>query len=339
LKDNLNILICPLDWGLGHAGRMLPLATRLIESGHKIFFASGRDLITFLKHEMPDADFIDFPGFRPVYSSFLPQYAAILLQLPVIIYHIIKEHHSIKGIIRKYDIDVVISDNRFGLWNRKVRSVYVTHQVRIPFPHGFKWMEPAGIFLHNLVLKKYDYCLIPDLPGEVNLSGKMSHGLKLPSNIRFIGILSRFIKNDQITTESKTIIILSGPEPQKSILRRNLLKTRMPGESFVILDGRPVNEMKENICGSRRIIARAGYSTIMELVSMGCTALLIPTPGQTEQEYLARYLSSKGWFTMIRQNNIGRNSFEFTGSIPGSCEITECSLKLLDSAINEITTF
>ena len=267
----------------------------------------------------------------------------------------------LKRIIRENKIDIVISDNRFGLWNRNIKTVYVTHMPLIPFPKLFKSFEFIGILLHRVIIKKYSLCFIPDLPGEINLSGRLSHGIKLPDNVRFTGILSRFMTKENISEESTpkfshNTVILSGPEPQKGILKNKLtaiLKDQLP--VTVILEGKPLNkgetagsgniifynhlpaaEMKVMITGSETIIARSGYTTIMELISLNCRAILIPTPGQTEQEYLAEYLSERGWFTFIRQSELKEIIPDAPLESIKTCEILESSSILLSEALKEL---
>ncbi|HKK41968.1 MAG TPA: hypothetical protein VJ963_06140, partial [Bacteroidales bacterium] len=165
-----NILICPLEWGLGHAARMIPMVQELRNKGYNILIGSGEEHLAMFREEFADIKFIRFPGFRTGYSRFLPQYLHMLLKTPWLLYHSVKEHYGLKHIIREYNIDIVISDNRFGLWNKDITTVYVTHMPRIPFPVMFRFLEFTGIFLHRLVIKRYTFCLIPDLPGEENLS-------------------------------------------------------------------------------------------------------------------------------------------------------------------------
>ncbi len=308
---------------------MIPVARRLLEMNNKVFIASGNEHLSLFRNELPGLSFIKFPGFKPGYSRFLPQYFYLLFKIPLLFYHIILEHHKIKKIIKEHDIDILISDNRFGLWNTEITSVYVTHMPLIPLPKAVQFMESIGVILHRLIIKKYSFCFIPDLPGDLNLSGRLSHGIKLPDNIRYIGILSRFAGSDQSHDEihvnfQHNTVILSGPEPQREILKQKLISVLKDQDPpTVIFEGKPgtsvetgrkgniifyshlpSSRMKEILSGSKYIIARSGYSTLMELVSVNCTALIVPTPGQTEQEYLAEYLSEKGWFHTIAQNKI-----------------------------------
>ncbi len=329
MNKTLNILICPLEWGLGHAARMIPLARKLREMNNNIIIGSGKEHISLIQNELPGLSYISFPGFKPGYSRFLPQYMSLLFKTPVLLYHIILEHYRLKRIIRELAVDIIISDNRFGLWNNKITSVYVTHMPLIPFPKFLKFLEPLGVLIHRIIINKYTFCFIPDLPGDLNLSGRLSHGIKLSDNLRYIGILSRFDYSDQSLIENTiefrhNTVILSGPEPQREILKQKLVALLRDKEPMtVILEGKPGKtegierdgnitfynhlpafRMKAMIAGSENVIARSGYTTIMELVSLNCTALLIPTPGQTEQEYLAEYLSEMGWFCTLSQNEL-----------------------------------
>ena len=341
---------------------MIALAEKLQGPDQNIIFGAGEKQLAFIRSELPGIACLSFPGFQPVYSEYLPQYIVILIQLPVLIYHIIREHFILKKLIALHSIDMVISDNRFGLWNKNIRTVYITHQPGIAFPPFFSILEFIGVYLHRKIIRRYSLCFIPDLPGEPNLTGRLSHGLKLPDNVRFIGILSRFSGGDQSHNfpEHKTgiiTVILSGPEPQRGILEKKLtdiLKKR--GQGAVILGGKPHEnirtevsgniiyyshtsrrEMQEIISGSDMIIARAGYTTIMELVSLNCSAVLIPTPGQTEQEYLATRLSHMGWFTHIPQKKLN-GTIHFDAVIPDRFEnIIEQSRELLDKALKEIS--
>jgi hypothetical protein len=340
---------------------MIPVARKLREMNHNVIIASGEEHLSLFRNELPGLNYITFRGFSPGYSRILPQYFFLLFKIPSLIYHIIAEHHRLKKIIKEESIDIVISDNRFGLWNRKITSVYVTHMPLIPFPKFFKFLEPVGVLIHRIIIKKYSLCFIPDLPGDLNLSGRLSHGVSLPGNTRFIGILSRFVFPEKSRSENPVrfphnTVILSGPEPQKGILKLKLMRLLKDAQpETIIFEGKPGKSgeitrtgnitlyshlpsfrMKEIIEESENIITRSGYSTIMDLASLNCSALLIPTPGQTEQEYLGEYLSGKGWFYTLSQDAIG-SGIAFPKKdelIPA--EINRQSSLLLSEAINEL---
>jgi UDP:flavonoid glycosyltransferase YjiC (YdhE family) len=361
LKKNKNILICPLEWGLGHATRMIPVAAELLRNKHNVIFASGEEHLSLMRNELPECTYLSFPGFKPNYSRHLPQYISILLKIPLLAYHIVQEHIRLKNIIRKYSIDIVISDNRFGLWNRNIKTVYITHMPLIPFPSRMRFLEPLGVFIHRWIIRKYDLCFIPDIPGVKNLSGRLSHGVSLPENVRFIGILSRFTSITALSSDipdfKYNTIILSGPEPQKEILKQKLIRLFIDKEPVTImLEGKPgkpeesgrigniilynhlpSKKMKSIISGSEGIISRSGYTSIMDLLSLNCRALLIPTPGQTEQEYLAEYMSEQGYFSSIRQNDL-KQGLEFPDKkSSNSDEMVNESRRLLRLALDEMS--
>jgi len=355
-----NILICPLEWGLGHAGRMIPLARRLQARNYNVITGAGKDHQALFRKEVPGLTYIDFPGFRPGYSRYLPQYICLLMKTPVLFYHIVAEHVKLKRIIRDFKIDLVISDNRFGLWSRRVKSVYVTHLPVIPLPDNLRFLEWTGILFHRFFIKKYSLCFIPDLPGDHNLSGRLTHQVKLEANTRFIGILSRFsempIVDDKKFRFPHNTVIMSGPEPQRGILRKKLADILEHMElPTVILEGKPgtpdvtsrsgniisfnhlpSDEMRDIITGSTSIITRPGYTSVMELISLNCSAMLVPTPGQTEQEYLARYLSAKGWFSFVSQKRLDKSITLPTVKATWTSEIIDESRELLEKALDEL---
>ena len=346
---------------MGHAARMIPLARKLQEMNNNVIIASGEEHLSLFRNELPGLSYINFPGFKPGYSRFLPQYLSLLFKIPVLLYHIISEHRRLKRLIPEYAVDIVISDNRFGLWNNKVTSVYITHMPLIPLPKLFKFLEPSGVLLHREIIKRYSFCFIPDLPNDLNLSGRLSHGIKLPHNVRYIGILSRFTGMEQSLAENPVkfhhnTVILSGPEPQREMFRQELvtlLKDKKP--PTIIFEGKPEKigeiarhanitfyghlpafRMKEIIDSSDCIISRSGYSTIMDLVSLNCTALIIPTPGQTEQEYLAAYLSEKGLFHTVSQSEIKDGVSLLLNKTVRQVEINRQSSILLTKALKEL---
>ena len=360
MKEGINILICPLEWGLGHAARMIPIARKLLELNNNVFIGAGEKHLALFRVEMPDLRLISFPGFSPGYSRYLPQYIFLLLKTPLLLYHIIAEHYRLKKIVRDYKIGIVISDNRFGLWDRNITSVYVTHMLRIPLPKHLRLLESIGMTLHRYVIKNYSLCFIPDLPGDLNISGRLSHGIKMPGNARYIGLLSRFTSGNtkQINPFDypHNTVILSGPEPQRSILKQKLTKALSQKEPpTVMLEGKPGKDessekkgniifynhlpsgkMKALIESGNYIISRSGYTTIMDLVSLGRTALLIPTPGQTEQEYLAEYLVEKGWFETINQDAISDEIILTAKDKTWPGDMMEKSKILLDNALSEL---
>jgi hypothetical protein len=360
LHEVKNILICPLEWGLGHAGRMIPVAAELLASGNNVFTGSGKEHADLFRNELDGLKYIHFPGFRIKYSRWLPQYVKIILSTPSFIYHILREHRLLKKIIKEYRIDIVISDSRLGLWNKGITTVFVTHMMRVPYPNALRFLENRGHPLMRYLLSKFDFCYIPDLPGETNLSGKLSHDVDYPRNTRFIGILSRFGREPAEPAAGSEkyycTVILSGPEPQRSMLRQKVTGIlARSGKPSVILEGRPTEkteiitrgelifishlparEMRKTILSSEHIITRSGYTTLMELLTIGRSALIIPTPGQAEQEYLADLMAERGWFTAVRQNCLKDDIVLPRSDAKWPSGIFEESRRLLLEALKEL---
>jgi len=324
----LRILISPLNWGLGHAGRMIPLALELEKRGNEVIFGADRNIIPVIEKDLPDIKIIELPGLNIRYSPVLPQYVSIFMQVPQVVTAAFREHSALKHLARSLKPDIIISDNRFGFFHKDIFSVFVTHQLRIQFPKWIKILEPAAAWLNRKIISNFDLCLVPDYPGNENLSGRLSHQVELPRNIFYTGPLSKF--SGAATGESKInlpypyyCLILSGPEPQRSLLFEKVTSA-LSGIHLVVLSGSPgprapensdyitvitnpdTSTMKQIITGSSLVISRAGYSTIMELASLGKGGVIIPTPGQTEQEYLGRYLNGRHGFITVKQNDLDR---------------------------------
>jgi hypothetical protein len=338
---------------------MIPVARKLLQMNHRVFIGAGEEHLAMFRGELPAVECIYFPGFKPVFSRFMPQYLSMFIKIPSLVYHILVEHFRLKKIISSYSIDAVISDNRFGLWNRSIRTAYFTHQLRIPFPRPFRCLEPAGIIFHRAITGKYSLCMVPDFPGEMNFTGRLSHNLKTGQNVRYTGILSRFCDSPGDKTghpgQTSYAVILSGPQPRRELLERKLAKIlRKKNADAIFLEGRPAvkpektvtenivyyshlpaSEMKQILTGSRYIISCSGYTTVMELVSLNRSALLIPAPGQTEQEYLGEYLSEKGWFTIMPEKLLNENTDLSCGKASWPQDTAEKSRQLLENALIE----
>jgi len=324
----LNILVAPLNWGLGHASRCIPLIRQLIKDGNTPILASDGQALILLKQVFPDLTTITLPSYSISYSRSNTQVWAILKSLPAIIQASIQEHRVLKEIVEKHQIEKIISDNRFGMWHREVHSIYITHQLMIKMPKGFKFLEKTVWRLHQWIINQYDACHIPDYEGVDNLSGDLSHLYPLPKNARFMGPLSRFKLSDvdfaaKPVKEYDTVAIISGPEPQRSIFEAEIIAQFKDSQACILLiQGKPGNAEKgkvrvqklnniaadidsvphlddvdfiTHLLAASKIICRAGYSTIMDLDAINCLhkAVFIPTPGQTEQEYLADYHHKK----------------------------------------------
>lgn len=321
MKAARRILISPLDWGLGHASRIIPIIDRYIEQGDNVIIAGSGMSLNLLQKQFPSLKSIEIPSFKMKYSAGNSQVWAVAKAFPRLIYYSFKEHNVLKRIVKKENIDFIISDNRFGLFHKTVPSAYITHQLLIKLPKGWAWLEPFVAFVHRCIINKFTECWVPDFEDmSESLAGELSHPNKMPRNVKYIGVLSRFSKRitpygRENRTPNLALAILSGAEPQRSILEKELLTSLQddPHENIILIQGKVeaeqkvskvgkvtvynyinTEELQEYILKADKIICRSGYSSIMDLHALGKlkNATLIPTPGQTEQEYLAEYISN-----------------------------------------------
>ncbi|MCF8258731.1 MAG: glycosyltransferase [Flavobacteriales bacterium] len=329
------ILIAPLDWGLGHATRCIPLIRHILELGHEpVIAAEGRPL-ALLREEFPDQEFIHFRGYEISYPEGRGMVWKMGVAAPRIIRRIEEEHHELQAIIQQYRIDAVISDNRFGLYSDKVPCAYITHQVMIkaPFFEGFL----HG--LHRRYMERYTEVWVPDHATN-GLSGDLGHKHPLPPTGRYIGPLSRFQSGDSDMVRD-ILVLISGPEPQRTRFENIVLKQleTFEGTAMAVLgtpefktertDGRghrivphlPAAQLEQAVRESRLVISRSGYSTIMDLSVLGKRAVFVPTPGQTEQEYLGKMFHASGQHLLMPQRHfdLGKawaDSKDFAGFAP-----------------------
>lgn len=326
LPKPYKILIAPLDWGLGHATRSIPLIMSLLAEGCEVLIAADGHIQSLLQHEFPQATFLPLKGYSIQYTKqkrWLP--LKILLQVPGILLSIYKEHQWLKKVVKSYSIDAVISDNRFGLYHPRIPSVYITHQLLIKT--GNKLSESIARKFHYWFIKKYTQCWVPDFEGTDNIAGQLSHPAGIPTNILYIGCLSRFERNKAVETKYDLLILLSGPEPQRTIFEKLLLlQLQQFAGDVLLVRGQPranetlltqksttgkiniknhltAQELNLAIEQAKMVISRSGYTTVMDLIKLQKKAILVPTPGQTEQEYLAQHLMQQKLFYSVQQNN------------------------------------
>lgn len=328
MKAKKTILICPLDWGMGHATRMMPVINYLLKLGYNIQLGAASKTLLVLKNHYPHLKAHILPKISPRYTRLRGSLMPILiLQSPLIIFSSIKENFVVRKLIKTQNIDFVISDNRFGLWNLPVPSAYITHQCHIEL-HGFYGIF-SGLFsaVHRFIIRKHDALFIPDATGDKSLAGKLS---KTSPKIkgRHLGLLSQFSGNG--TKESKkegyVLILLSGQEPQRSVLEKRLLsqvgeidrkfilvkgKISISGDTTIhvpknvtIINFATSHKLQQLIVGADVVICRSGYSSLMDLAILEQKAILVPTNGQAEQIYLAKYLKEKGWYYSMNQLHI-----------------------------------
>jgi len=320
------VLLVPLNWGLGHASRIIPLISALKIAGASVIVGGSPSHISFLQKEFENLDTLKIPYLHIRLNGRKNQVFRILLQVPALIISIVREHLALKKIVSEIGIDIVISDNCYGLWNHKVHSIFITHQLKIKLPDKIKFLENLINKINRIFIDKYDECWVPDFGEGDGIAGELSHSQSISPKTKYMGILSRFnsikpsIKYDQKPATKSLLIIISGPEIQRTLFENIIKKEQYALDkemNYSIIRGLPdsddgslppgwfnhmsTKELGQLILESDYIICRSGYSSIMDLITLGRTALLIPTPGQTEQEYLAEFLSKNGLFATQKQ--------------------------------------
>ncbi len=321
---NETILFTVLNWGLGHASRSVSIIKQLIQQGNKLILASDGDSKKLLKEEFPELPVLDLPAYNITYSSagwYMP--ITLLLQVSKIKKTIAAEHLAIIDYVNNHKVTYIISDNRYGCHHSSCTNIFITHQLQLAMPLGFGLLSNIFKRVIAKLISPFQYCWIPDYEHENNLSGKLSHIKNLPKNYCFIGPQTRF-KKGVATDLYDLIIVLSGPEPQRTILENKLLViinqlttlkiilirgttkecNSTLAQHLTVFDLVESNTLNQYLLQSKKIICRSGYSTLMDLDLLQKSALLIATPGQTEQEYLANVFSKKNDFFVLKQNEI-----------------------------------
>ena len=328
----MKILIAPLNWGLGHASRCVPLIHRLLDDGHEVVIGGDGMSFTLLRKHFPKLRYVYLAPLDLHYSRSGNQTWAMLKAIPQLLLWRNKDRLMLKAILQEEHFDQVISDNRPGLYNKQVECIYITHQLQIRLTKTWQWAEAMASRIHARMYTRFNKVWIPDYE-DINhsLAGELSH----PSNLRlsrkktefqYIGPLSRFhspITHKPSPINYEVVAVLSGLEPQRTLLEQELIErysgkeervlivqglvnhpnTRIKRGNLTIVPSMADAELVPALLNARHIIARSGYSTIMDLEALGLLSVgnnkpspvhieLIPTPGQPEQEYLAVWLKN-----------------------------------------------
>jgi len=211
------ILYCPLDWGLGHATRIIPLIQKDLAEGHRVVLAGYGRSGELLKKEFPMLEFIDFPGFSVQYRFRNWLLMSLILQLPLFVWHLYHEHYLLSKIIERIKPTRIISDNRYGVWSSQIESVLITHQLNPQLPVFLQFGKPLVQWIIKQFIARFHHCWVPDYPSPHSLSGDLSRMRHIPSNVEFIGPLSRFVNKTGVRGRGNfVLVILSGPESQRS---------------------------------------------------------------------------------------------------------------------------
>ncbi|MCL5126904.1 MULTISPECIES: glycosyltransferase [unclassified Algibacter] len=320
------ILVAPLNWGLGHATRCIPIINALILNGFEPIIASDGVALALLKKEFPNLKCLELPSYNVTYAKNGKHFKLKLIKdSPKLLKAIKAEKKAVKNIVDSEGISGIISDNRLGVRSKKVPSVFITHQLNV-LSGITTWFSTK---IHQKIINKFHACWVPDTAGEINLSGKLGHIKHFEIPTTYIGPLSRFTKKE---TEIKNdlMVLISGPEPQRSMLEERLLaelkdfngkimfvKGVMENEQTIQVNGNMTiynfmtsTLLEKTINESELIISRSGYTTVMDLAKLNKKAFFIPTPGQFEQEYLAERLSDMRLVPTCSQDNFSLKTLE-----------------------------
>ncbi|WP_417859888.1 glycosyltransferase [Winogradskyella sediminis] len=327
------ILVAPLNWGLGHATRCIPIINALLANGFEPIIASDGIALELLKKEFPKLSAFELPSYNITYSKKANGFKIKLIKdSPHLLKTIKREKKVVETFVETEAIDGIISDNRFGVRHKAITSVFITHQLRV-LSGNTTWLSSK---LHQKIISKFNECWVPDHLGVNNLSGELGHPKKFVAPIKYLGALTRFKKQD-IAKVYDLMVLLSGPEPQRTFLEEKLMNDLQQYNGNVLfVKGKVESEQQKTIMNhiliynymtsdqletainkSELILSRSGYTTIMDLEKLEKKAFFIPTPGQFEQEYLAKRLSSIGIAPYCNQNDFEINMLsemdEFSG--------------------------
>ena len=317
------ILVAPLNWGLGHATRCIPVIEALENHGYEPIIASDGIALALLKKEFPHLTALELPHYQIEYAKRGVFFKLKIIKLlPQMLNAVREEKRVVRQIIKEHNIKGIISDNRLGVRSKMIPSAFITHQLNV-LTGTTTWITTP---LHRRFIKKYNECWVPDVEHAPNLSGKLGHSYDSYLKLKYIGPLSRLHKK-AIPKKYDLMVILSGTEPQRRLLEEKIREElqHFTGKTLfvrgVIEDEETVNvegnvtfynfmnsaALEQAFNESEMILCRSGYSTIMDLAQLGKKAFFIPTPGRYEQEYLAKKLKKSGLVPYASQNDFKIN--------------------------------
>ncbi|MGZ9676931.1 glycosyltransferase [Flavobacterium sp. GNP001] len=312
------ILVAPLNWGLGHATRCIPIIKALLELNYQPIIASDGAALLLLQREFPDLKTLELPSYEIEYAIKGKNFKWHLLKNSWKTLKAIREEKAlVKKWITTYGIDGIISDNRLGVFNKNIPSAYLTHQIQV-LSGQTTWISSK---IHQYFAFQHNECWIPDYASSNNLSGILGHIDDFDHKLKYIGPISRLQKK-LVPKKYDLLVLLSGPEPQRSMLETHLLKELQGFEGTVLFVAGTVvaqqkisqtekveyynfmttSQLEQAINESEMVLCRSGYTSIMDLSVLRKKAFFIPTPGQFEQEYLAEKLEKEGLVPYVTQD-------------------------------------
>ncbi len=331
----MKVLVAPLDWGLGHATRCVPVIREFLRKGAEVEIAVVKANAAFFREVFPEVRQRIAPGYNIVYPKHGFNMAFWLLKKSSHLNAVIRyEHRYAEEMVERHGYDIIVSDNRFGFYSTKAHCVYMTHQRRIAFPAAFSALEGVGIRWHNSVMKHFDEVWVPDEERFNGYAGSLSHVAGCPVPLKFVGLLSRFadldasngpdcegetVKAREGRTDQNVLAVVSGVEPARTLFETELrdILSQIPGNHVMVLgkpqkgqctwtEGNiefhnhlPTEEFARAVKNADWVVSRGGYSTVMDMAFLGARCIFVPTPGQYEQVSLAKELASSGYAVHI----------------------------------------
>jgi len=357
MSEGKRILVAPLNWGLGHATRCIPIINALIKYGYQPIIASDGVALRLLQKEFPQLPAYELPSYKIKYAEKGKNFKMKMIwDSPKVLKAMTKEKKVVKQLVKELDLDGIISDNRLGVYAKKVPCVFITHQLNV-LSGNTTWFSSK---IHQRIIKKFKECWVPDVAGKPNLTGKLGHLKKQRKNIKYLGPLSRFSKTAD-GTKYNLMVLLSGPEPQRTFLQEKLLaalavyrgrvlfvkgkiEKQQRREVIKTAEGHLeiVNfmqsaELEKSLNCSDLIISRSGYTTVMDLAKLEKKAFFIPTLGQYEQEYLAKRLQKQGMVPFCEQDKFNISQLERTKEFKGLTQLgSTIDYELLFQAFSKV---
>ena len=364
----MRVLVAPLDWGLGHATRCVPVVREFLNQGAEVELAVVRSNAGLLRGIFPELRQRLVPSYNIVYPKHGYNMGLWLVKNGAHLRTVMNyEHRIAEEMVKRFHYDVLVSDNRFGFYSRNAKSIYMTHQRRIAFPRVLSAFEPLGMLWHASVMKRFDEVWVPDLPEFPGYAGALSHVANAPVPVKYVGALSRFCGMDAEAPASLNgrgpycfVAVVSGVEPARTrfenLLRETLVK--IPGRHAIIL-GKPSLGVKSSnernldlfthlpddlfasvVRSAQWVISRGGYSTVMDMAVLGARCVFVPTPGQYEQVILGRDLAREGYAATIDESNFSTETLVAAVSEKAHVALPKPSdNNLLKDAVKELMSF
>ena len=310
------VLVAVLNWGLGHATRCIPVIRSLQQQNFQPVIASDGKALSFLKNEFPELVSYELKPLHITYGS-RSAFNFPYLMVKSLFWNVqLKKDAALVHSIHKNEgLTGIISDGRPYAYHRDVPSAYITHQLQVKS----SIFSELSTVIHRQLIRRFDECWVPDIAPPHNICGPMSQWKNADIALRYIGFPSDLTVQKR-TSEYDHAAIIAGAEPERTTLEKRLIACfrELAGKNIILAGSKERSsekisdnleligmasraEVEQVISQSDTLVVRGGYSTIMDLIKLQRTALLVPTPGQTEQLYLAKHLKRHHYFDRVSQ--------------------------------------